>query len=84
MKEKLATIRNVRPTQIFLGNGSDEGIDLLIRATCVPRQDNILIMPPTYGMYEVSATINDVAVIRVPLTPESFQIDTGKVLTAFK
>jgi len=82
VKEKLAAIRKVRPTQIFLGNGSDEGIDLLIRATCTPRQDNLLIMPPTYGMYEVSAAVNDVDIIRVPLTPETFQIDTDQVLAA--
>ena len=81
IKQKLAPIKGVRPTQIFLGNGSDEPIDLLIRATCTPRQDSILIMPPTYGMYQVSADVNDVAVIKVPLTPD-FQIDTDVVLTA--
>lgn len=82
IKEKLAAIRQVRPTQIFLGNGSDEGIDLLIRATCTPQKDSILIMPPTYGMYEVSASVNDVAIIRVPLTPEKFAIDVDGVLSA--
>lgn len=82
VKEKLAAIRGVRPTQLFLGNGSDEGIDLLIRATCTPRQDAILLMPPTYGMYEVSAAVNDVEVVRVPLTAATFQIDTEKVLEA--
>lgn len=79
IKEKLAPIKGVRPTQIFLGNGSDEPIDLLVRATCIPREDNILIMPPTYGMYQVSADINDVPIVKVPLTPD-FQIDTEKVL----
>lgn len=79
IKEKLAPIKGVRPTQIFLGNGSDEPIDLLVRATCTPREDNILIMPPTYGMYQVSADINDVPIVKVPLTPD-FQIDTKKVL----
>jgi histidinol-phosphate aminotransferase len=79
IKEKLAPIKGVRPSQIFLGNGSDEPIDLLVRATCTPQKDNMLLMPPTYGMYQVSADINDVPVIRVPLTPD-FQIDTEKVL----
>ncbi|HAK77774.1 MAG TPA: histidinol-phosphate transaminase [Runella sp.] len=81
IKEKLAPIKGVRPSQIFLGNGSDEPIDLLVRATCTPREDNILIMPPTYGMYQVSADINDVPIVKVPLTPD-FQIDTEKVLAA--
>ena len=81
IKEKLAPIKGVRPCQIFLGNGSDEPIDLLVRATCTPREDNILIMPPTYGMYQVSADINDVPIVKVPLTPD-FQIDTEKVLAA--
>lgn len=79
IKEKLAPIKGVRPSQIFLGNGSDEPIDLLVRATCTPREDNILIMPPTYGMYQVSADINDVPIVKVPLTLD-FQIDTKKVL----
>jgi histidinol-phosphate aminotransferase len=82
IKQRLAPIKGVRPNQIFLGNGSDEPIDLLVRATCTPGGvDSILIMPPTYGMYEVSAAVNDVAVIKVPLTPD-FQLDTDAVLTA--
>ncbi len=81
IKEKLGPIKGVRPTQIFLGNGSDEPIDLLVRATCTPGKDNILIMPPTYGMYEVSAAVNDVPVIKVPLTTD-FQVDTDAVLAA--
>jgi len=81
IKQRLAPIKGVRPEQIFLGNGSDEPIDLLVRATCTPGQDNILIMPPTYGMYEVSANINDVAIIKVPLTPD-FQVDVDTVLAA--
>ena len=52
IKEKLAPMKGCRPTQIFLGNGSDEPIDLIIRLTCEPQQDNIIILPPTYGMYE--------------------------------
>jgi histidinol-phosphate aminotransferase len=74
VKKKLSEIKAVPPNNIFLGNGSDECIDLLIRAFCEPGKDNILICPPTYGMYEVSANINDVAVKKVPLTP-AFQLD---------
>ncbi|WP_020595812.1 histidinol-phosphate transaminase [Spirosoma panaciterrae] len=81
IKQRLAPIKGVRVGQIFLGNGSDEPIDLLVRATCVPGQDNLLIMPPTYGMYEVSAALNDVALLKVPLTPD-FQVDTEAVLGA--
>lgn len=81
IKQRLAPIKGVRPEQIFLGNGSDEPIDLLVRATCRPGVDQILIMPPTYGMYEVSASINDVAITKVPLTPD-FQVDTDAVLAA--
>lgn len=86
IKQKLAPIKGVRPEQIFLGNGSDEPIDLLVRATCTPgtasgSADSILIMPPTYGMYEVSATINDVAVTKVPLTAD-FHVDVPAVLAA--
>ncbi|MVM41956.1 histidinol-phosphate transaminase [Spirosoma sp. HMF3257] len=88
IKQRLAPIKGVRPEQIFLGNGSDEPIDLLVRATCTPggpthRKDNLLIMPPTYGMYEVSAAVNDVELIKVPLTPD-FQVDTDAVLAAIR
>lgn len=81
IKKRLAPIKGVRPEQIFLGNGSDEPIDLLVRATCTPGRDRILIMPPTYGMYEVSAAVNDVEISKVPLTPD-FQVDGEAVLSA--
>ncbi|WP_259014037.1 histidinol-phosphate transaminase [Emticicia fluvialis] len=81
IKDKLAVIKGVRPGQIFLGNGSDEAIDLLIRATCEPKEDNILIMPPTYGMYKVCADVQNTPVIQVPLTTD-FQINTEAVLAA--
>lgn len=81
LKKKIAAIRNVRSTQLFLGNGSDEAIDLLIRATCSPQSDEIILLPPTYGMYEVSANINDVRIVKVPLTRD-FQIDLPNVLAA--
>ena len=74
VKEKLSGIKGISSDHIFLGNGSDECIDLLIRAFCEPGVDNIIICPPTYGMYEVSANINDVLIKKVPLTPE-FQLN---------
>jgi histidinol-phosphate aminotransferase len=74
VKEKLAAIKGVNPNQIFLGNGSDEAIDLLIRAFCEPNQDSILITEPTYGMYSVCAELNAVNVQQVILTPE-FDLD---------
>ena len=74
VKQKLSEIKGIPVDQMFLGNGSDECIDILIRAFCEPALDNIIICPPTYGMYEVSANINNVPIKRVPLTP-SFQLD---------
>lgn len=79
IKQLLAPVKGVAPEQIFLGNGSDEAIDLLIRATCKPGSDNLIILPPTYGMYEVSANINDVEVRKVSLT-EDFQIRPEAIL----
>ncbi len=73
VKAELAQLKGVAPEQIFLGNGSDEAIDLLVRLTCVPGQDSLLILPPTYGMYEVAAHLNDVRVERLQLTPD-FQL----------
>jgi histidinol-phosphate aminotransferase len=78
LKENIASLKRVKPENIFLGNGSDEPIDLLIRICCNPGKDNILIMPPTYGMYEVSAGINDVKVKEAPLNAD-FQIDLEAV-----
>ena len=60
VKEKLSAIKALSATKMLLGNGSDECIDLLYRAFCEPGQDNVVIVPPTYGMYEVSANINNV------------------------
>jgi histidinol-phosphate aminotransferase len=74
VKEALAKIKGVAPAHIFLGNGSDECIDLLYRAFCVPGKDNVIINPPTYGMYAVSADINDVEVRRAVLLGD-FQLD---------
>ncbi len=81
LKEEIAKIKQVRPAQIFLGNGSDEAIDLLYRAFCNPGKDNVILLPPTYGMYEVSANINDVEIRKVALT-EDFQLQPEKILAA--
>lgn len=74
VKEKLGAIKQIAAEQIFLGNGSDECIDLLYRAFCNPGNDNIIICPPTYGMYEVSANINDVEIRVAPLL-DDFQLN---------
>jgi histidinol-phosphate aminotransferase len=81
LKEKVATLKSVSPEKIFLGNGSDEPIDLLIRAFCEPGEDNIVTIDPTYGMYQVAAGINNVEIIKVPLT-ENFELDAGSFLAA--
>jgi histidinol-phosphate aminotransferase len=78
VKEKLAPIKKVKPEQIFLGNGSDEAIDLVIRAFCEPGTDSILITDPTYGMYAVCADVNAVNVQRVTLTTD-FDLDLDKI-----
>jgi histidinol-phosphate aminotransferase len=77
IKEKMTEIKGLQPKNIFLGNGSDECIDLLYRAFCIPGKDNVIIHPPTYGMYEVSAHIHDVEVRRAPLT-ETFEINLAE------
>ncbi len=74
IKEKIAEIHNIKPSEIFVGNGSDEAIDLLFRVFCRPEKDNVLICPPTYGMYQVSADINDISIKHVNLTTD-FQLD---------
>jgi histidinol-phosphate aminotransferase len=81
LKEKISQIKGVKTSRIFLGNGSDEAIDLLFRAFCIPEKDNVILLPPTYGMYEVSASINNVEVQKVPLTA-GFQLRTDKILDA--
>ena len=79
LKEKLSKIKGLPIQNIFLGNGSDEPIDILFRAFCNPGKDNVIICPPTYGMYEVSANINDVAIQKIDLLPETFQLNTDKI-----
>lgn len=81
VKERLAGIKKVKPENIFLGNGSDEPIDLLMRIFCEPGIDNIITLPPTYGMYQVSADINNVEVRKVNLTTD-YQLDVDRILAA--
>ena len=78
VKNKLSSIKNIAAEQMFLGNGSDECIDLLYRCFCNPGKDNVVILPPTYGMYEVSANINDVEVRKAPLL-KNFQLSITKI-----
>lgn len=80
IKALLAQIKGCEENQIFLGNGSDEAIDLLIRMTCAAEKNNIIICPPTYGMYEVSASINNITIQRINLTSE-YQLDVKEILT---
>jgi len=81
VKGKLVKLKNIVTQSMFLGNGSDEVIDLLIRVFCEPREDAIMILPPTYGMYQVSAAISDVEVQEVLLT-DSYQLDVSAILEA--
>lgn len=78
LKGVLAKVKSVSPDNIFLGNGSDEGIDLIFRTFANPGKDKVIICPPTYGMYEVSANINDVEIVNIPLLP-NFQLDKNAI-----
>src|SRR5688500_16062544 len=81
LKARCADLLGVLPSEIFVGNGSDEAIDLLFRIFCEPGTDEVIICPPTYGMYEVTAGVNDVQVTEVSLT-DDFQLDVPSVLGA--
>ncbi len=81
VKAALARIRNVRPEQIFLGNGSDEPIDLVFRAFCEPGVDNVVAIDPTYGMYQVCADVNNVEYRKVLLN-EHYQFSADDLLAA--
>lgn len=81
LKDAISKIKGVPIENTFLGNGSDEAIDLLFRAFCEPKQDNVVILPPTYGMYEVSASINNVEIRKVNLLP-NFQLDLDGIAEA--
>lgn len=79
LKQKIAKVKDVAPGNIFLGNGSDEPIDLVIRIFCEPRIDNIVAVDPTYGMYQVCAEVNDIEYRKVLLN-ENFDLDAQKLL----
>jgi histidinol-phosphate aminotransferase len=79
LKFQLAKVKGVPAENIFIGNGSDEVIDLLYRIFCNPGKDNVIVCPPTYGMYEVSAHINDVEVRKARLT-DDFQLDLESIM----
>jgi histidinol-phosphate aminotransferase len=81
LKQQMAKIKGVPPQNIFVGNGSDEVIDLAFRIFCEPKKDNVIICPPTYGMYKVCANINDVETREVLLTPD-FQLNVEGILSA--
>jgi histidinol-phosphate aminotransferase len=78
VKEKLAFVKQIAANQIFIGNGSDECIDILLRTFCEPGKDNIIICPPTYPMYEVSANINDISVQNAPLLSD-YQLNVAHI-----
>ena len=81
LKERIAPIKGVAPSRIFLGNGSDEAIDLVFRIFCEPGRDNVVAISPSYGMYTVSAAINDIEVRSVRLR-EDFTLPTDELLAA--
>ena len=81
LKERISQVKGVPAKSIFLGNGSDEAIDLLYRCFCQPGQDNVVAIEPTYGMYRVCADINDVE-YRPVLLDEHFQIQAASLLSA--
>ncbi|MFQ3578978.1 MAG: histidinol-phosphate transaminase [Bacteroidales bacterium] len=78
LKKKIAKLKHVPEKNIFIGNGSDEAIDLLIKLFCYPGKDKIIITPPTYGMYKVQADINDIECIEVPLV-KTFEPDSTAI-----
>ena len=81
LKKKISAIKGVPNQNIFLGNGSDEAIDILFRSFCNPGIDNVILMPPTYGMYQVSANINDIESRSVKLTAD-FQLNIDGIAEA--
>ena len=81
LKARIGTIKGIPSENLFLGNGSDEAIDLVFRVFCIPGKDNAVIMAPSYGMYGVAADINDIAVRTVRLEAD-FSLDSEKLLAA--
>ncbi|KAF2196670.1 histidinol-phosphate aminotransferase [Delitschia confertaspora ATCC 74209] len=92
LKQLLCNLRNrsspspsttpLTPSNLFVGVGSDEAIDALLRCFCRPGHDRILVCPPTYGMYSVSASVNDISLVKVPLIGEDFQVDIDGIMKA--
>lgn len=80
LKQALSQRNRVSAEQIFIGNGSDEVIDLVYRIFCIPGRDRVILCPPTYGMYQVSANINNVEVINVPLS-DDFELNIEEILS---
>ena len=79
LKARVAALKGVTPEQVFLGSGSDEVIDLLIRVFCEPGRDKIMVLPPTYGMYAVCAAANNISVVEISLT-KTFTINMQQIL----
>lgn len=82
LKCAIAQLKGVQPDQVFIGNGSDEAIDLCFRIFCEPGIDNVVAIAPTYGMYSVAAAINNVNVKEVPLTADTYELDIEAMLRA--
>lgn len=82
LKGEIAQLKGVTPEQVFVGNGSDEAIDLCFRIFCEPGVDNVVAIAPTYGMYAVAAAINNVAVREVPLEAETYALNVPAMLAA--
>jgi histidinol-phosphate aminotransferase len=81
VKAALAKIKNVSREQLLLGNGSDEVLDLIFRVFCEPKVDTVIVLPPTYGMYEVLANTNDVGLIKISLL-DNYQPNVDEILKA--
>ena len=78
LKQKISEVKSVERENIFVGNGSDEIIDLCFKIFCNPGKDNVIICPPTYGMYEITAAINDAEIRKAPLNSD-FRLDRNKI-----
>jgi len=81
VKAALAKIKNVSREQLLLGNGSDEVLDLIFRVFCEPKVDTVIVLPPTYGMYEVLANTNDVKILNISLL-DNYQPNVDEILKA--
>lgn len=79
LKQAILEKSNLKEPNLLIGNGSDEVLDLLFRAFCEPKKDEVMVMPPTYGMYEVLAQLNDVEIKKIELTA-NFQLDVNEIL----